>query len=90
MELEDAPSLKHTVWVSRDRCWAFKILYAQLKICLKKSLRISLVFLTVFHSGKAQLEQAFLDNCVSSGSLNMTGTRERGTQTRYPKLSMSE
>lgn len=35
IELEDAPSLRHTVWMSRDRWWAFKTLHAQLETCLR-------------------------------------------------------
>lgn len=52
----------------------------------KKShgISLSLNLLTVFHSGKGQLEQVFLGNCVSAGSLNMTGTRERERERLKP------
>lgn len=56
---------------------------------------LSLHLLTLFSLGGwgESVGAGFLsarDNSASAGSLSMTGTRERGTQTNYPKLSMSE
>lgn len=56
---------------------------------------LSLHLLTLFSLGGwgESVGAGFLsarDNSASAGSLSMTGTRETGTQTNYPKLSMSE